>query len=220
MHWDYSITQAQRLSNEEKGTLKIGLTESVAQKLIPSILNYLNNEKPYIYCDFIVGNTALLSQMVDQNKIDFAVCGNNKNSSNVNFIPLCKEQIEFIVNNPHHPLLEKGSVEISDIINYPIIIGEDSCYYSQSVNAFLSENNLSFKRVYNCSALHLIPQIIFGDAIGIIPRGTSLEETNIPLMVNGFDPKMPLGLLISSKKRNYLSQTKQQLMNLIESLLL
>ncbi|MBN6189121.1 LysR family transcriptional regulator [Aneurinibacillus sp. BA2021] len=220
MHWDYSITQAQRISNEEKGTLKIGLTESIAKKLIPSILKYLNNEKPYIHCDFVVGNTALLSQMIDQNKIDFAVCGNNKNSSNVNFTPLCKEQIEFIVNNPHHPILEKGSVEISDIINYPILIGENSCYYSQSVNTFLSENNLSFKRVYNCSALHLIPQMVFGNAIGIIPKGTSLEQSNISFEVKGFDPKMPIGLLISSKKRNYLSQTKQQIMKLIESSLL
>ncbi|KFN02958.1 LysR family transcriptional regulator [Bacillus clarus] len=220
MHWDYSITQAQRISSEEKGTLKIGLTESVAKKLIPSILKYLNNEKPYIHCDFVMGNTALLSQMIDQNKLDFAVCGNNKNSSNLNFTPLCKEQIEFIVNNPHHPILEKGSVEISDITNYPILIGENSCYYSQSVNAFLSENNLSFKRVYNCSALHLIPQMVFGNAIGIIPKGTSLEQSNISFEVKGFDPQMPIGLLISSKRRNYLSQTKQQIMKLIESSLL
>jgi len=220
IHWDYSITQAQRISKEEKGALKIGLSESVAKRLVPSILKYLNNEKPYIHCDFVVGNTALLSQMIDQNKIDFAVCGNNQKSSNMNFTPLCKEEIEFIVNNPQHPILEKESVEISDIINYPILIGESSCYYSQFVNAFLSENNLSFNRVYSCSALHLIPQMIFGNAIGIIPRGTSLEQSNISLKVNGFDPKMSIGLLISSRKRNYLSHTKQQIMKVIESSLL
>ncbi|MET7018945.1 LysR family transcriptional regulator [Bacillus mycoides] len=218
MHWDYSISQAQRISNEEKGTLRIGLTESVAKKLIPSILNYLDNEKPYIHCDFVVGNTALLSQILEQNKIDFAVCGNNKNSSNMSFTPLYNEQIEFIVNNPHHPILHKESVEIFDIINYPVLIGENSCYYNQSVNAFLSENNLSFKRVYNCSALHLIPHMVFGNAIGIIPKGTILNKGNISFKVKGFDPQMPIGLLISSKNRNYLSQTKQQLMKLIESL--
>ncbi|WP_369899452.1 LysR substrate-binding domain-containing protein [Bacillus manliponensis] len=218
MHWDYSISQAQRISNEEKGTLRIGLTESVAKKLIPSILNYLDNEKPYIHCDFVVGNTALLSQILEQNKIDFAVCGNNKNSSNMSFTPLYNEQIEFIVNNPDHPILHKESVEIFDIINYPVLIGENSCYYNQSVNAFLSENNLSFKRVYNCSALHLIPHMVFGNAIGIIPKGTILNKGNISFKVKGFDPQMPIGLLISSKNRNYLSQTKQQLMKLIESL--
>ncbi|MEH6889362.1 LysR family transcriptional regulator [Bacillus sp. JJ864] len=220
MHWDYSVSQAQRISNEEKGNLRIGLLESVAEKVIPFILRYLDNEKPYIHCDFVVGNTALLSEMIDQNKIDFAVCGNNKNISNVNFTPLCKEQIEFIVSNPNHPVLSKESVEISDIINYPILIGENSCDYYQSVNAFLSKNNLSFKRVYNCSALHLIPQMVFGDAIGIIPKGSILKQNLISFKVKGFDPKMPIGLLISSKKRNYLSQTKQQLMKLIESMLL
>ncbi|CAI8766533.1 MULTISPECIES: LysR family transcriptional regulator [Bacillus] len=219
MHWEYSISQAQRISNEEKGTVRIGLLDSIAEKLIPPLLKYLNAEKPYIHCDFVVGNTALLSQMVDQNKIDFAVCGNNKNISNVNFTPLCKEQIQFIVNNPHHPLLQKESVEISDIIDYPILIGENSCYYYQSVNAFLSENNVSFKKVYNCSALHLIPQTIFGEMIGIIPKGTNLKEGNILFKVKGFDPQMPIGLCISSKKRNYLSQTKKQLLKLIESLL-
>ncbi|MGF9991387.1 LysR family transcriptional regulator [Bacillus mycoides] len=219
MHWDYSISQAQRISNEEKGTVRIGLTESVAKKLMPSILNYLDNEKPYIHCDFVVGNTALLSQLLEQNKIDFAVCGKNKNSSNMNFTPLYNEQIEFIVNNPYHPILHKESVEVFDIINYPILIGENSCYYYQSVNAFLSENNLSFKRVYNCNALHLIPQMVFGNAIGIIPKGTILNKGNISFKVKGFNPQMPIGLLISSKNRNYLSQTKQRLMKLIESLL-
>lgn len=197
----------------EEGTFSLA-----AKKLIPSILNYLDNEKPYIHCDFVVGNTALLSQILEQNKIDFAVCGNNKNSSNMSFTPLYNEQIEFIVNNPHHPILHKESVEIFDIINYPVLIGENSCYYNQSVNAFLSENNLSFKRVYNCSALHLIPHMVFGNAIGIIPKGTILNKGNISFKVKGFDPQMPIGLLISSKNRNYLSQTKQQLMKLIESL--
>ncbi|WP_459500638.1 LysR family transcriptional regulator [Bacillus sp. C1] len=219
LHWDYSIAQAQRISNEEKGTVRIGLLDSFAEKLIPPLLQYLNEEKPYIHCDFVVGNTALLSQMLDEDKIDFAVCGNNKNISNVNFTPLCKEQIQFIVNDPHHPLLQKERVEIADIIDYPILIGENSCYYYQSVNAFLLENNVSFKKVYNCSALHLIPQMIFGDLVGIIPKGTSLKEGNIVVKVNGFDPKMPIGLCVSSKKRNYLSQTKKQLIKLIESLL-
>ncbi|HEK9099763.1 LysR family transcriptional regulator [Bacillus pfraonensis] len=218
MHWEYSISQAQRISNEEKGTIRIGLLDSLAEKLIPPLLKYLNEEKPYIHCDFVVGNTALLSQMIDQNKIDFAVCGNNKNIANVSFTPLCKEEIQFIVNNPHHPLLQKQSVGISDIIDYPILIGENSCYYYQSVNAFLSENNVSFKKVYNCSALHLIPQMIFGEMIGIIPKGTNLKEENISFKVKGFDPKMPIGLCISSKKRDYLSHTKQQLMKKIKLL--
>jgi len=215
-HWDYSISQAQRISNEEKGTIRIGLSDSIAQKLIPSILSYLNEEKPYIHCDFVIGNTALLSGLLDQNKIDFAVCGNNKKLSGVNFTPLGEEQIVFIVNTPNHPLLQQDSVEIADIINYPILIGENSCYYYQSVNNFLSENNLTFKRVYNCSALHLIPSMIFGDTIGIIPKGTNLNHDNIPFKVKGFNPKTSIGLLISTKKRNYLSQTKQQIMKVIE----
>ncbi|PEF73029.1 LysR family transcriptional regulator [Bacillus pseudomycoides] len=220
MHWNYSISQAQRISNEEKGTLRIGILESVAEKLIPPILKYLNDEKPYIHCDFVVGNTALLSQMIEQNKIDFAVCANNENISNLNFTPLSKEQIEFIVNNSNHPVLKKESVEISDIIHYPILIGENSCNYYKAVNSFLVENNVSFQRVYNCSAVHLIPQMVFGNAIGILPKGTVLKQSNISFKIKGFNPKVPIGLLISSKKRNYLSQTKQQLMKLIESLLL
>ncbi|MGG3653503.1 LysR family transcriptional regulator [Bacillus pseudomycoides] len=220
MHWNYSISQAQRISNEEKGTLRIGILESVAEKLIPPILKYLNDEKPYIHCDFVVGNTALLSQMIEQNKIDFAVCANNENISNLNFTPLSKEQIEFLVNNPNHPVLKKESVEISDIIHYPILIGENSCNYYKAVNSFLVENNVSFQRVYNCSAVHLIPQMVFGNAIGILPKGTVLKQSNISFKIKGFNPKVPIGLLISSKKRNYLSQTKQQLMKLIESLLL
>ena len=216
-HWEYSISQAQRISKEEKGTIKIGLSESIAQKLMPSILSYLNDVKPYIHCDFTIGNTALLSELLHQDKIDFAVCGQNNNLSGVTFTPLGKEQIEFIVNTPNHPLLQQETVEIADVIHYPILIGENSCYYYQSVNHFLSENNLSFKTVYNCSALHLIPEMVFEHTVGIIPRGTSLKPSNISFKVKGFDPQMPIGLLISSEKRSYLSQTKKHIIEVIKS---
>jgi DNA-binding transcriptional LysR family regulator len=216
-HWEYSISQAQRISKEEKGTIKIGLSESIAQRLMPSILSYLNDEKPYIHCDFTIGNTALLSELLRQDKLDFAVCGQNTSLSGVTFTPLGKEQIQFIVNTPNHPLLQQKSVEIADIIHYPILIGENSCYYYQSVNHFLSENNLAFKQVYNCSALHLIPEMMFGHAVGIIPRGTSLKPSNISFKVQGFDPEMPIGLLMSAEKRTYLSQTKKNVIEVIKS---
>ncbi|RBN43392.1 LysR family transcriptional regulator, partial [Priestia megaterium] len=216
-HWEYSISQAQRISKEEKGTIKIGLSESIAQRLMPAILSYLNEEKPYIHCDFTIGNTALLSELLRQDKLDFAVCGQNTNLSGVTFTPLGKEQIQFIVNTSNHPLLQQETVEIADIIHYPILIGENSCYYYQSVNHFLAENDLAFKTVYSCSALHLIPEMMFGHAVGIIPRGTSVKPSNISFEVKGFDPQMPIGLLISTEKRTYLSQTKKNVIEVIKS---
>jgi len=215
-HWEYSITQAQRISNEEKGSLRIGLLESVAKRLIPIILEFLNAEKPYIHCDFVVGNTALLSEMIEHNKIDFAVCGNNENKSKVKFIPICDEQIEFIVNNPEHPLLQKEFVEAFDIIDYPVIVGESNCYSYQSVSSLLAKNNLSFKRVYNCSALNLIPEMLFENAIGIIPKGTILNEEILSFKIKDFNSKIPIGILISTKNNNYLSQTKQKIINIIK----
>lgn len=214
-HWEYSKSQAQRISNEERGSLRIGLLESFAKRLIPIILKFLNDEKPYIHCDFVVGNTALLAEMIKQNKVDFAVCGHN-NSSNIKFTPISDEQIEFIVNHPNHPLLQKDFVEIFDIIDYPIIVGENSCFSYQSVSSLLAENNLSFKRVYNCSALNLIPQMLFENAIGIIPKGTILNEEVLSFKIKGFNSNIPIGILISTKNNNYLSQTKQKIMNIIK----
>ncbi|MBE7103524.1 LysR family transcriptional regulator [Bacillus cereus] len=214
-HWEYSKSQAQRISNEERGSLRIGLLESFAERLIPIILKFLNDEKPYIHCEFVVGNTALLSEMIEQNKIDFAVCGDN-NSSNIKFTRICDEQIEFIVNHPNHPLLQKEFVEVFDIIDYPIIVGESSCYSYQSISFLLAENNLSLKRVYNCSALNLIPQMLFGNAIGIIPKGTILNEEVLSFKIKSFNSKIPIGILISTKNNNYLSETKQKIINLIK----
>lgn len=62
--------------------------------------------------------------------------------------------------------------------------------------------------------------MVFGNEIGIIPKGIILKQNSISFHVKEFDPKVSIGLLISSKKRNYLSQTKQRLMKPIESLLL
>ncbi len=61
--------------------------------------------------------------------------------------------------------------------------------------------------------------MMFAHAVGIIPRGTSLKPTNIPFKVQGFDPKMPIGLLISTEKRTYLSQTKKNVIEVIKSTL-
>lgn len=81
----------------------------------------------------------------------------------------------------------------------------------------MAENDLAFKTVYSCSALHLIPEMMFGHAVGIIPRGTSVKPSNISFEVKGFDPQMPIGLLISTEKRTYLSQTKKNVIEVIKS---
>ncbi|MCG0040810.1 LysR family transcriptional regulator substrate-binding protein, partial [Escherichia coli] len=117
--------------------IKIGLSESIAQRLMPAILSYLNDKKPYIHCDFTIGNTALLSELLRQDKLDFAVCGQNTSLSGFTFTPLGKEQIQFIVNTPNHPLLQQKSVEIADIIHYPILKCDNNCYDFQSDNLIL-----------------------------------------------------------------------------------
>ncbi|PGM48685.1 LysR family transcriptional regulator, partial [Bacillus cereus] len=101
--------------------------------------------------------------------------------------------------------------------DYPIIVGESSCYSYQSVSSFLAEKNLSFKRIYNCSALNLIPQMLFGNAIGIIPQGTISNEKVLSFKIKSFNSKIPIGILISTKNNNYLSQTKQKIIRLIKS---
>jgi len=59
--------------------------------------------------------------------------------------------------------------------------------------------------------------MMFGHAVGIIPRGTSVKPSNISFEVKGFDPQMPIGLLISTEKRTYLSQTKKNVIEVIKS---
>lgn len=220
LHWDYSVSQAQRITNEEKGKVRIGLLDSAAETLMPSILAYLTQKKPYIHCEFTVGNTALLSTLVDQNQLDFAVCGRNPVMTNVHFTPLCEGEVEFFTSNPDHPVLQKQSIRINDIIDFPILIGDITCHYYQSVQSFLTENNVHIKKVYHCSAIYLIPQMVSGNMIGIIPKGTATNQNTFTFKVDGYNPKFSIGILISSIKRNYLSETRLQLIRLIESLLL
>lgn len=58
--------------------------------------------------------------------------------------------------------------------------------------------------------------MLFENVIGIIPKGTILNEEILSFKIKDFNSKIPIGILISTKNNNYLSQTKQKIINIIK----
>lgn len=61
--------------------------------------------------------------------------------------------------------------------------------------------------------------MLFENAIGIIPKGTILNEEILSFKIKDFNSKILIGILISTKNNNYLSQTKQNIINIIKEAL-
>lgn len=193
-HWRYVGDIAKQLSEEEIGTLQIGVTETWADSHLPIILNQFRQHKPKVACEITVGNSAFLEESLRQEKITLALCTDAALSSEFLFEPLQQESISLVI-PPDHPCATASTLTIDELLSHLLIIGQSSCKYRLQVEkAFRTyEQEALF---YTMSQLSLIP--LYAErlnGIGIVPSSLRIDSSYIRLPFPALDHPIQIGIL-------------------------
>ena len=111
-----------------RGTLRIGILESLLfAKMLP-ILSEIRKEFPNLEINLKIGQASELRSLLKQNQLDLLYVSGAANTDPA----LCsqyrhKEELVFAV-DPAHPLASKSGVEICDVLSYPFIVTEPTGY--------------------------------------------------------------------------------------------
>lgn len=212
-HWNFVSEQAKSLQKEEIGVLNIGIIETLADSILPKVLKKFAAYKPNITFNFIVGNTDYLSTALINNSIDFAICANSLNGYNLSFESIYNEKISFIVYKDH-PFAKKNSISIDKLLEYPLIIGGESCLYRITLENELSKLT-SRPLCYSISRISSIPSLVQTlSGIGVVVSSLQLAENfvEIPVAIN--NPYIPIGIL-QKPKNHYISYTRKLFLEIL-----
>lgn len=218
-HWKSICAISEEIASEQIGEIRIGIIESLAKQVLPQIISWLKTHRPKMNAFFEMGNTQRLSELVQQNELDVAFVGENTNlSSELEFKKIAEDEIVFITLKSHE-LLNKNTLELQDILNFPLIYGDKTCLSHQRFIAALQKDNLlsELKTHYICSNQLLIPDILTDNQIGIVPRSIANNKaTNIvTLPTTKKDFHLVYGTITKKKEYNYLKDTIASITELV-----
>ena len=188
--------------------------ETIAIRILPTVIERFHNLKPKITCEVTIGNTEFLSNILDQNLIDFAVCSESQKRVNLIFEPLFNEKISFIVSQ-NHSLAKEEKLTLEELYKYPLLIGDRTCLYRLKLEKeFLKFNKNPF--YYSISQISAIP--LFLDklsGVGAVPSSLPLKEDIIRIPVELINNNIPIGILQNSRNQ-YISSTKKLFLQILK----
>jgi DNA-binding transcriptional LysR family regulator len=209
-HWNYVTELTKALQHDDIGALRIGGIDSMLESVLPNVFRRFHELKPRMECNFTLGNTDFLSQLVLQNELDFAICGEPSNASSFYFEPLYHEQIAFIVDQ-NHPLSERSDIPFQDILEYPILAGGRTCLYHLRIAKQFSRFEAT-PALSTVSQISSIPNFVSNTSIvGVVLQSTTLTTDTVMIPVDLSEPFIQVGLL-QRRNQEYLATAAKELM--------
>ena len=113
------------INHNIEGKLRIGSFSSVTAMWMPEVIHYFNRNYPQVEVQIFDGNYDEIRDWIIHGQVD---CGflSSIVADNLKFYPLCEDPL-WAVMQKNHPLAEKKSVRLEELLEYPFIIETPGC---------------------------------------------------------------------------------------------
>lgn len=157
---DYQLLKRELFikNNKSNHEVRFGTTNFIGTYLIPPILSKFKNEYPTTPVNFIVNFLPTITQLLEEDVINFAIVPANKNILN-NPTYICDSFLEdefVLICPPNHPLTQLDEVCLEDIKDYTFLISCDQSATRDFVSQILEENNIQLSSVINMDNIYTI----------------------------------------------------------------
>lgn len=115
--------KVQQLTSANYGQIDISFLSTLSPEFIPrTVRDFLNyEENKDVTFTFNQGITAEIITGIKEEKYDIGFCSYVESESDIEFIPILEQDLVAVV-PPNHPLAEKESLKLEEIIEHPIIM--------------------------------------------------------------------------------------------------
>jgi len=112
------------LTGEVSGVLLLGASTTIAEYMLPPILGRFREKYPSLTVRLTVGNSETVVRQIENNDIDLGVVEGPISNKKL-MVDVCKHDELVLIAAPSHPLSEKDSANIKELLNYPYILREE-----------------------------------------------------------------------------------------------
>jgi DNA-binding transcriptional LysR family regulator len=136
-----------QVNNTYEGTLKIGASTTIAQYILPKILAQFASQHKGIEIILINNNTEEIENLLIQKKIDVGFIEGLSGKPQLKYAEIGKDELVCTVSTDH-PLAEKNSCTIEDILQFPWVFREQGSGSLDILNIYLKQSGISKKDIH------------------------------------------------------------------------
>lgn len=169
------MQEAARAKSVMRGTLRLGVSETLVHTWLPRLMEYLHNTYPALMVEIQVDTTTVLKGQLTSHQIDLAFLLGPMNEPRVENLDLCEYPLRWIAS----PKLKLGRqpVSLKRLGKWPVITYPSTTDPHRAVRQFLQQAGVESVRMYGSAALSVIVRMAQdGIGIAVISPVTLLRE--------------------------------------------
>lgn len=175
---DYGVQHLKEMQQQFRGRLKIGVIYSLFPLLNVCVQKFIR-AFPYAELSIVYSHSVMeLSEMVDANRLDFAMSYSPENVSSRTEVteyakfPLC------IIAHEGHPVSIRKHFSLSDLPDFPLIFVSKDLYTRQVVDRMLARYKVKVKPQVEVNSTPLLLEMLrSGPWISILPQDVVINNS-------------------------------------------
>ena len=156
---DEAARAVQELQDLKHGHLRVGVTQALAQYLMPIFVSDFQDRHPHIAVSMDGGSSRGLVEGILQHRYELAVVARVPYPDRITFIPYTRDDILLIV-SPHHALAKKKKVSLSELTKEPVILTDAKSAVKFSVWKGFEKKGLHPSAIIEAGNLDFIKQLV------------------------------------------------------------
>lgn len=181
------------LINLETGSIRIGVSSTLAKKFLLPYLEEFHNKHPKVDIQIYTNLSSELFKKLKEGLIDIVILNlPYKETNDIKIIKCTKVQDVFIVNKDYKDLT-KRKIKLEELNNYPLILQQENSNTRTFLDNFCKENNVTLKANMNLASYSLVTEFTkIGLGIGYATKEYIKKELdNKELFELDIEPNVP-----------------------------
>ena len=160
-----------------KGTIKIGISTTLARKYLLKYIKKFHETYPNIVIDIYTDATKDLIKQLKNGIIDIIISKFPQNRDNdLDYIYLYKTKYIFVANE-EYSFLSNKTIPIKKLVNYPLLLQKTPSNSRDNIEKYLKENNIHIEPKMNIASSNLLVDFIrLGYGLGYVTKLYVEEE--------------------------------------------
>lgn len=156
---DEATKAVQELQDLKHGHLRVGVTQALAQYLMPSLISDFQDRYPRIAVSMDGSSSRGLVEGILQHRYELAVVARVPYPERITFIPYTRDEILLVV-SPHHALARKKKVSLSELAKEPVILTDAKSAVKFSVWKGFEQRGLHPASIIEAGNIEFIKQLV------------------------------------------------------------
>ena len=170
------------MTGDVSGALTIGASTTIAEYMLPGLLRSYRDKHPSVNLRLKVSNSEGIISMVENSMIDLGIVESPVTNKNL-LVEVCRVDQLVVVVPPKHPIAQKDSITMEELIQHPFICREEGSGTREVIMEYMIKMGLDRNGLNVCLELGSLESIKgaveAGMGISILSHATIAKEISL-----------------------------------------